>query len=609
MAKTDQNRFKYWWKEDQPHESIVAAVQWLDSNQSLHSELNRRHLILYGNRLSTGMGSDDYAPKSPTPANRLMLNVVQSVVDAACSQIATSKPRIMNLTEAGSWSQQQRAKKRDKWTQGIFYETGAYALGRMAFKDACIFGTGMLKVVEENGRACLQRAIVDDILIDDRDARNGKPRQMFEVREVPRDVLMAAYPDHQDKIRDAKNEMRVSRPMQTGVSDLVSVAEAFHLQSSEDAGDGKHVICISNEDLIVEDWTKPYFPYASMRWGVAPLGFWGWGIAEQLTGLQVELNYLLQKIQRLMTIATSQLWMRKGSGIDKNKMNNEDWAIREYVTEPPIAMNIQSVSPEYFQHARELVARAYEMTGVNQLTAQAQKPPGLNSGKALESYQDTQSQRFMEVAQRYEEMFVTIGDMLCDKAQEIAERDGEYKVKARDRATYELLDWKELKADRDQFITQPYPTNFFPQTPSGKWAQVERMMGSNFLSQEEAAELLDYPDLSAVTRLRNAPIEYVRKIIEDIMEHGQYRTPEPYAPLNLVVRMLPNEILRAKQDDAPRERIEMLQQYLVETLDRLQALEPPPQPPQPPQVAPGGPMAMGGAGPMQAPVMGAGGVI
>lgn len=582
MLNTTTPPYKFWWKEDTPFQSIVSAIKWLDSKQGKQYELNRRHLQLYGNRIITGLGSSDYIERYPMPVNRLTLNVIQSVIDAATSQISTNKPKIMNLTDDGDWAQQQRAKKMDKWTQGIFYETNAYDIGRTIFRDACIFGTGMLKVIEKDGRASIERVFVDDLLVDDRDSRNTHPRQIFEVREISRDVLLSNpfFEKYQNEIMCAGNSMRVRYcPTNDGISDLVSVAEAFHLPSSADADDGRHVICLDNCDLLVEEWNYNYFPYARMRWGEYPLGYWGWGIAEQLTSLQTEINYILQKIQRLMTIATSQLWIRKGNSVDKNKLTNEDWAVREYAIEPPVHLTVQSVSPEYFTHLDRLYNRAYEITGVNQLTAQSQKPAGLNSGVALDSFQDSQTKRFMEVSQRYDEMFVHLADMLADKTREIAEREGSYKLKARGSTSYKLLDWSEVEMDREDYIAQPYPTSFFPQTPSGKWNQIQEMMSAQFLSHEEAAELLDYPDLSAVTHLRNAPIEYVRRIIQDLLD-GKSRQPDAYSPVQLINQMLPLEILKAEQDGAPDDRIELLRRYLSETMEMVKTMMPQPSPQQ-----------------------------
>lgn len=577
---TSKPHVSYWWREPSPFHAIVQAIKWLDNDQQQVYDLNLRNLMLYGNRAAYGLNASDYTDRLQLPSSRLTLNVVQSVIDAAVSQIATIKPRIINLTDAGNWAQQQRARKLNQWTQGIFYETDAYKLGKMAFRDACIFGTGALKIIERDGRAALERVFIDDLIVDNRDARNGNPKQLFEVRELPRDVVAAAFPDYADEIASSGNSMRIHNSLESSVTDLVSVAEAWHLPSGPDADDGKHVICVDNCDLLVEDWTKPYFPYGFLRWGISPLGFWGWGIAEQLTGVQYEINFTLQKIQKLMTLATSQLWIRKGSGINKNKMTNDDFAVMEYTTEPPTVMNVAPVHPAYYGWLQQIYRHAFEITGVNQLTAQAEKPPGLNSGKALDTYQDVQSQRFMEVTQQYEQFFVEIANKLADKTAEIADREGTYAVKARSRKGFELLDWSEVRVDRDDYITQPYPTNFFPQTPAGKWNQIQQMLAAQFLTPEEASELLDYPDLESITKLKNAPMEYVQKVIQTIVEDGEQTRPEAYSPLGLLMQMLPLEVLRAEQDGVPEERIDALRDYINE-VQRLMQMAMPPEPTQP----------------------------
>lgn len=611
-------RGDFWWKSESPHNGVAQAVKWLDTHQGYHYARNRHNMRLYGSYAYYGLTSGVQTEASPVVDDRLRLNIVQSVIEAGHAQISTQYPKIMNLTDGGSWSQQQRAKKMDRWTTGKFYESNAYELGQMAFLNSEIFGTGLLKVVEKDNRASLDYVFTDDLLIDDRDGMYGKPRQTFHVMNVSRDALMAEYPKYKEEIEGAGDNMRLrERPQYLTIADEVSVCEAIHLPSKPGAKDGLHVICTDNCTLVRESWEHPYHPYADMRWGVRPLGFWGWGLADQLTGIQIEINYLLQKIQRLMTLATSQVWMQKGSNVAKQKLTNNDMAYYEYVGNAPLFMAVQSVSPEYFQHLDRLTNRAYEISGVNQLTAQAQKPPGLNSGVALAEFQDNQSRRFMSVSKRYDQMFVTLSNMLADKTREIHEREGSYSLNARGDGGLERLDWSDVVMDREDYVTQPYPTSFFPQTPAGKWQRVQEMISAGMLSKEQASELMEYPDLKAVTRLDNAPIEYVRRVVEQILEDGTMPDVDSFTPFDITKKLLPLEILRSEQDGVDEDRIDMLRQYLTETMrqeaELIELSKPPAPSPEmmggmPPGMPPPGMlMPMPAPGPMVGPGMPPGG--
>ena len=54
----------------------------------------------------------------------------------------------------------------------------------MAFQDACIFGSGCIKIYIEEGEIKAERVIIDEIKIDDIESYYGKPRQIHQVKYV-----------------------------------------------------------------------------------------------------------------------------------------------------------------------------------------------------------------------------------------------------------------------------------------------------------------------------------------------------------------------------------------------------------------------------------------
>lgn len=595
-SKKEESTF--WWRGDRNdvHKTVIAAVRYLDVEQAYINERNYHHLRLYSSYLANQLtgGRIEVANR-----NSIKLNVIQSVIETAVSMIATNKPRIMNLTDQGSWGAQRRAKGLTRLTDAQFHYVDQYALAQQVFRDACIFGTGFEKITEntQTDREQAERVFPDDVLVDEREARMGKPRVIFQYAEISREVALELWgKKYASQIKTAGHEIRNNYLGNFGVNDVVSVVEAIHLPSAPWAKDGRHVICLDNCTPVDEPWTRDYFNIVPFRYATRPIGWWGWGVAEQLCGIQIEVNYLLQKIQRLMTLATSQMWIQKGSVINKNALNNEDWAVNEYTGQPPIHLAVQSVSAEYFQHLERLVQRAYEITGVSQLQSQGVKPAGLNSGVALDTYNDIQSARFLSIGQDWERFHVQISLQLRDIARDIFERTGSYAVFGRDRYNgIEKVDWQEIEMDEEECVTVPYPTSFFPKTPSGKLQFVQQMMDMQLLDSSVAASLFDYPDLESWTTVKNAPYEYLIKVVEDMVERGVPHSPEPYVNLQFATQYIPGCILKAEQQkDVPEENIELLRNYMSQI---EQMLNPPPEMPPP---AP--PMPMDAAGAPMPPV-------
>ena len=265
-----------------------------------------------------------------------------------------------------------------------------------------------------------------------------------------------------------------------------------------------------------------------------------------------------------MTLATSQVWAQKNQKIVKQQVSNEDFSVNFFTGAPPIFMTVASISPEYFSHLGWLLQQSYNLTGISMLTAASQKPAGLNSGKAIDSYNDLQSARFLHVSQEYERFHQRIGRRLFQCAKQIQEETGRYEVRGKSRQGFEYINLKDVVSDEGENAIQVYPTSFFMNTPSGRWKQIENMMSSGFLDKDEGAALLDYPDLDAVTSLRNAPFEYLKMVVDDLLDEGEnasIKLPDPGSNLTLAQRWLPLVILRAEQDGAPPENIELVRQY------------------------------------------------
>ena len=572
----------YWWAvSSDEHELVVEAVEGIKDAQEFRSTDNLYHLRMYGNVAPTTLSSlGSSASAKSSQRHRVTLNVIQSCTDTVTARIAKNKPKATFLTTGGDWSMQQKAKRLDKFVAGQFYNSNIYEVAPKVFLDACVFGTGFMKIYESHNEIKVERTFPDEIYVDDLESRYADPRQMFHRKAVNKDVLIHAFPEYKDAIVSAERLEEADSHYRA--AEQCAVYEAWHLPSAPGADDGKHVICIDGATLLSESWTKDYFPFAVIRWTERLLGFFGQGLAEQLTGIQTEIATLLKNIQDQMHLAKPKVFIEAGSQISKAHINNETWGVIEYRNSPPQFYVPKTVSGEIFSHLDRLFNRAYEIAGISTLSAQSKKPAGLESAVALREFSDIESERFMITAQAYEKLFLDAAKQMVDLAKDMHERGEKVEVISHGDKDIERIKWKDINLKSDQYVMKVYPTSLLPSTPAAKLQKVIEMLQAQMLTQQEARMLLDYPDLESVNQLASASYDEINMVIEDMIEKGKVHQPEPFTNLTLAIQMVQNAYTRSKVQGVPDERLDLLRRYLDGCIQMLTSMQATAQPAEPP---------------------------
>lgn len=473
---------------------------------------------------------------------------------------------------------QQQARELGRFFDGQFYASDIYRNSRTTFKDGCIMGTGPLKFAvdwrdKKNPQICAERLLIDNVYVDPIDGKFGKPRMMHEVRTIGREVAKATW--NKRGIEDA-TDWGTREGEETAYADPITIGEAWHLPSSDTAGDGRHCIITDTCTLLDEPWKIERYPMAFFKW-LEPstgMGWYGESLTSQLIGVQVEINKILMKISQHMHLASSFIAINRGSKIVKEHLVNTPFSLLEFTGDLPQFITVQSISQEYFLQLDRLYAKAFEIAGITQLFATGLKPKGLDSGKAQREYKDTESERFMDVSQAWEEYhYKDIPEILVDKAQEIDEVSSDYSVLAiSDDDALERIKWRDVNLDRDKYILQLHPTSFLPKQPAFKFQTVKELLEMVPELQPYALSLLDYPDLKAKTKQITAPIDYIEKAT-DRMLYGKsddledlFDPPDAFTMPHLqqAMTIAHGKIQLARIQKAPEERIELLMRYLTE---------------------------------------------
>lgn len=604
MNRKDQR----WWlePEGEAHGRVLEVVKSLRQEQEAEKLADVLHSGLYGNTGSMGYGLGSSTRKSVLGSGKLSLNVVRNMVGAVTSKIASkNKPKPTFLTEEGNYEQREKAEKLEKFVSGVFYESGVYALLPQCFRAACVSGTGALKIFPGDGKVDVQWVRKEELVVSQDEARYGEPRNLYERRYYDTLVLteLAKGWGDWDDVKQGAIEAAASAGDQDDIeyaykpnTDQVLVTEAWHLGESEDKK-GRHVICVENATLLDEEWDGP-FPFAFLRWSPALEGFWGVGLAEELMGIQAEINKLLQQIQRGHHLIAGH-WLVEASAKNvKAHINNDLAAIVTYAGTKPEYNAPQIISPEVYNHLWQLYAKAFEIAGISQLNATGQKPAGLDSGAAQRAYQDIQTERFLEVGQAYEEFVVECARQVVRCAKKLG---GKYKVRSVTKGGIEFIDWSDINLSEDMYWIKVFPTNLLPATPAGKLQLGEDLMKLG-MSPEDMADIIDFPDTDGWLKRRLAARKIIQRNVSHMIKTGEFISPEPFDNHQLALRLVNEEYHQARLDGVPEEKLELLRRYMADTQDFLKTQMPEPMagppPPMDPMMAPPMGPPMGPVGPL-----------
>ena len=581
------------------HGAIFRAIDRCKMQRSAVDQSMADAVALHGGSPYVGWTTDKLNEvRSPT-------NLVRRVTSALVSETVQNKPRPFFLTNRADWAKRKKCERINDWCAGLFDQAGVDRVMARVAADAILFGTGFVKCLSEFGRVIFQRVLPNEVFVDQQDGLYGAPRELFQVRFYDRYHAAELWPDKREQILGAASpggEWHLGRDTDC---DQIIVAEAWRLPSGPDAKDGVHTICIDGETLHDGEWTRDIFPIRELVWDLAPLGFYGVGVAEILRGSQASLNRLNRVIDEAQYLAGSfRIFLPRGAKIAKNHLTNRAGDIVEFDgASPPVFATAPAVSPELYNERQWHTQNAFEEVGVSQLAVQAQKPAGLNSGRALRVFADHQSKRFLRWQQDYEQAHVDLARMAVAEMRDIADSDADTKVRFKASGGYDLIDWKDVELPDDDLQIDVYPTGLLPNTPAGRLQTLDEMAQSGLadklgMGPEVIAKLIDFPDLKAATRQFTAPSELVEQTLSRMLDDGEYVSPEPYWNLSACVQLGALALQSAQLDGAPEDRLELLRQFISDA-SALAAPPTEPPPPAPPTEAPPPPMP----GPEMPPAM------
>jgi len=628
-----------WWtqKGDDLANTLGTVFQIVRDENEWRTDKDEYHWGLYE---GTGMGGVRIrSRRNMTYANATLPdNVCKMAADTLTSKVATIRPIPQVTAARGNWKDARRARKMRQFIEGAFYDAKVHEkIAPRIIKDALVARAGIVHVFADGKKPKVERIHPWTLYFDDWDAEFGAPNSCYRLRTMDRKKAAAKFgknKDLKDRIMNAgrlaalasvwREEERYS------TVERVELLEAWYRCADHDEDDedhkcmGRHVIICDGALLFDEEWPHDFFPFAVLTYDEPNTGVWGSSLVQTLEGYQVSINKSNDKLDEMYDLSGKYIILRDGSGVFKTDMVN---GLRVIHAKPggydPVVFDADLVNEHMRARPEELVDRGLAATGVSQMSAQSQKPAGIDAGIALQTLDDIESQRHIVFGRRFESWCMDVARLLIEAVKKIAKDYGEVAVKVPMRGAYLDLKWSDVEIDGFQLQMQSVGQLYM--SIAGRLDKLKTLFEMGAIDRSTFMRNLDAGDLQAELDLETADRLLVDEILEAMLDadpetaandNAGYIAPNGYMPLEWAHKRAHQKRLQAQVDGAPEAVLDLLGRFIDDVaylLDKANAPAPgplsgtamstnlaaQPEPTAPIGPPPGGPMP---GGPMPPPV-------
>lgn len=462
--------------------------------------------------LTNNYGGEDDCSSTPS------LNIIKSCVDTLVSKIAQAKVRPFFNTVNGTFTDIKICKQAQHFFDSLFDEQQVFKIVPDAFKDACIFDRGYIYIDPDEGK--FNRQLPWQVNMLPAEVTYGKITQTYYERT---DFPVALLPD---KIRSKINSSYSY--VTFGIYyDTFNKTKAYYIPEQP-------------KSLTIEKFDSDMVPIVTLYYGSPIVGQSSLSIVDQLKDIQTEINILMTKIKDASQLsAANTVFLPEGSNIKAEQINNRVGNVVTYKAAPGVTTPVATMTPafineQYMKTVQILKEQAYELVGISQLSAQSSKPAGLNSGIALTTMEDIESDRFETQLSQVLRAYVDITKVCINVFPST------HNVLPLDRMRSNIT-WGDILKESKKMSIQFSGASQLSKDPSTKLQQIQQLQQAGLIPQSKVASLLEIPDLENGYSLANNAIDAVSEIIDECINDKNF---DPNAlPSYVPFDMLSDEIL------------------------------------------------------------------
>lgn len=422
------------------------------------------------------------------------VNVIKSAIDTIVSKMANQKVRPYFTSVSGDYNVKQGVRKAQKFFDIWMDKEDIHDKITMAYRNACIANRGILYIDPLDYH--VEVLPPWQVAMLNTEKGYGGPRAML--------IKQYRYPTS------------LLKSSQEGI-DYVVRKVLISLES--------HKVKEYIDDKLVSthEYKADCLPVVYVYYNKPAFGNRAPGLVEELDGIQTQLDLINAKLAAASELSPANTtYVIEGSNLKPGDISNRVGLV--YGVKMPPGVNtppVVNVTPAAFdpswQSEREyLVKTAYEIVGVSQLSAQSKKPSGLESGAALQTMADIESDRFEVQLNHFIATYIDLVKTFIEivpKDQKILEG-------------YGIVKWGEIKKDSNNFDVQYSAASALSKEPSEKLKQVLQLSQQGLITPDMVSQYLDTPDLEGVYRGAQAAANACDKKIEQAVNAEDYDIPD-----------------------------------------------------------------------------------
>lgn len=511
-------------------------------------------------------------PAQGTDGTQTQINLIKSCIDSVTSRISQANVRPFLTPVNGNFDTTDAVHTAQHFFDLWLDEQHAYPKSVMCFRDAGTYDIGVMYVNPMS--KSIARIAPWEYFVDPAEYYHGAVSRAMVLKKYFPIAQVATWSDSAD-IKKLFEE----NPHQQG-----EYATYYDLYKGEIWQFYDHLQLGEPVKVDFEQYGGLYRrPFVEMFYTKPMRGLYSVSLADDLYPIQKQVDELVRRLDNASRKAVLNLIMvPNGSGLKASNLEN---GVTAYQYNPgpdggvPQVLTPPAINPQFIQLLELYMEKAYQMAGISQLSAQSQKPSGLNSGKALQTMEDIESDRFNTQLQQFTHFLVDVTRVAIDcfpsKDSMLPSDIGRGK-----------LTWGDLRKQRDLFTLQFSAASSLSKDPEEKRGEIQFLIDSGLIDKGDVSRFYQLPDLEGAYTLAGSAQEYVERIISNAIKDGDIDYAETIDLQLLKSKALAklNQLNAADDDAVYIDRLTELLYKVMADIKNVSTLMAPEQaPPPPPQ--------------------------
>ena len=450
------------------------------------------------------------------------INIIKSCIDTLTSKIAQSKVRPFFNTQNGTFKDIQTVKQAQAFFDLYYDLQNVNKKVSEAFRDSCIFEKGAIYI----------DPVTKEII-------KALPWQIYlRPAEVTYNKITRVYYERKDYPTTLLDEKLVTKA-KIESNDYCNYGIYYDTYN--------HIKAELIDGVVIntEVYTPSKVPFVFLHYCSPIVGDTSQSIVDMLNSIQLEIDNLMMKIKDASQLNPALTFcVPKGSSVKTSQLNNRVGQILEYNATPnmtgsPVTVATPAfIDGQYMSLVEELKQSAYELVGISQLSAMSTKPTGLNSGVALSTMENIESDRFEtqlnQVIRAYVDIAKTCIEVFPEEDTILPEDNQRLSIK-----------WKDIVEESNKMVVQFSAADSLSKDPSTKLQQLQMLAQTGIIPQTRIAQFMELPDIQSGYSLSNNAINAVLTCINDCIEKDIFDVPD-YIPFLMLKEEIINTQLSLK---------------------------------------------------------------